>query len=218
MLHAYLIERGFQVLTAEDSTAMRALMEQTRIDLVLLDLVLPGDDGLTIARELRAGYNPGIIMVTGVADEVERIIGLEVGADDFVTKPLNLRELLARIRSVLRRVGDRRKPLETHARFAGWSLDLQSRELERELDGERIALTAQEFKLLELLVRSAGRDLTRRELFAAISSKAWRPSDRTIDGAISNLRRKLETDSDQPTVIKSVRGVGYMFAGDVSLD
>ncbi len=212
VLHRYLTDRGFCVLTALNATQMRGHLARGPIDLVLLDLVLPGVDGLALAQELRTGSNPGIIMVTGRGDEVDRIVGLEVGADDYVAKPFRLRELLARIRSVLRRLSEAQKPADSRLTFSGWHFDLRSRQLRRLEDDRLVALTAQEHKVLERLARSAGREVTRADLFAALSSQAWQPNDRTVDGVISHLRKKLDTAPGQSTLIKSVRGVGYMLA------
>lgn len=220
LLERYLSNRGFQVRTAGDAEEMRACMAEEDVDLVLLDLVLPGEDGLALARELRSGPNPGIIMVTGRGDEVDRILGLEIGADDFLAKPFNLRELLARIRSLLRRLGSQTKAAEPRVEhffeFDGWRLDLQGRSLLDRDSGKRVTLTAQEFHLLRALVRSPNREIARAELHKAISDRPWTKADRTVDGVVSQLRRKLDgRKAEARSPIQSVRGLGYVFAAEV---
>jgi two-component system OmpR family response regulator len=192
-------------------------MARDAIDLVILDLVLRGDDGLQLARELRSGSDIGIIMLTGRGETVDRIIGLEMGADDYLSKPFHLRELLARVRSVLRRGttrGDRWARSRVRMRFAGWSLDLASREL-LSPTGEEVRLTTGEFELLAAFVNHANQVLSRDQLLDLSRHREAGPFDRTIDVQVGRLRRKLEDDPKNPTTIKTVRGGGYIFTPPV---
>lgn len=199
---------------------MRAEMARDPADLVLLDLGLPGEDGLSLARELRARPRaPGIIIVTGRGQPVDRIIGLELGADDYVAKPFDLRELVARVRSVLRRIGSDAPPAPEapvdRFDFAGWRLDLSSRSLARP-DGIEVPLTTGEFELLTAFVQHPNCALSRDRLMEIIHGREAGPFDRAIDVQVGRLRRKIERDPAEPELIKSVRGVGYMFAARVS--
>ncbi len=229
LLAAYLSGFGFRVATAPDGAAMRAEIAREGADLVLLDLGLAGEDGLTLARELRAQPRPpGIIIVTGRGEPIDRVVGLEVGADDYVAKPFDLRELAARVRSVLRRV--KPEPVAAPApapapapdancaerfEFAGWRIDLPSRSLTRS-DGAAVTLTTGEFELLAAFVRHPNRALSRDRLMEIIHHREAGPFDRAIDVQVGRLRRKIERDPGDPELIKSVRGVGYLFAARVS--
>jgi two-component system phosphate regulon response regulator OmpR len=219
MLARYFEGEGFRVSLAEDGTAMRQRMANSTIDLVFLDLVLSGEDGLRLATELRSQSDVGIIMLTGRGDMVDRVIGLEIGADDYIPKPFELREVLARAKSVLRRrrpspaTGpDREDELLT---FEGWRLDLGRREL-LSPEGEEVPLTTGEFNLLTIFLRHPGRVLDRDQLMSMSRGREWEALDRTIDAQVSRVRKKLERDPGRPQLIKSVRGVGYLFAGKVS--
>jgi DNA-binding response OmpR family regulator len=194
-----------------------ALMRTDPAALVLLDLGLPAEDGFVIARKLREQWRCGLIFVTGRSDTVDRIVGLEVGADDYVTKPFDLRELLARVKSVMRRLRPDETPRPFPAsdaplrfRFAGWSLDAGARSLTGP-SGNEVPLTTGEFDLLHVLVRHPGRVLSRDFLLEQARGRRAGPFDRTIDVQIGRLRRKLEPESDNPRLIKSVRGAGYLF-------
>jgi two-component system, OmpR family, response regulator len=195
-------------------------MAQGGVDLVILDLMLPGEDGLTLARALREESDVGIIMLTGRGEMVDRIIGLEMGADDYLPKPFHLRELLARVKSVLRRVstraGERTAPMRTTARFAGWTLDLSSREL-RSPAGREVRLTTGEFDLLAAFVNNANQVLSRDRLLDLARNREAGPFDRTIDVQVGRLRRKLEDDPQRPAMIKTVRGSGYIFTPPVEI-
>ncbi len=219
LLDNYLRGYGFKVTTVSDGEQMRAARQREPFDLVLLDLGLPGEDGLSLARELRAESGLGIIIVTGRGEPVDRIIGLEIGADDYVAKPFDLRELLARIRSVLRRVKSARQESqearEELLTFDGWRIDLAARSLCRP-DGEPVSLTTGEFDLLSVFARSPNRVLSRDELMDAIHRREASPYDRSIDVQVGRLRRKIERDAARPERIKSVRGVGYLFSARVS--
>jgi two-component system OmpR family response regulator len=197
-------------------------MARDPADLVILDLVLRGEDGLQLARELRSQSDIGIVMLTGRGETVDRIIGLEMGADDYLSKPFHLRELLARVRSVLRRGGTRgdgdgKAGGRARVRFGGWSLDLASREL-LSPTGEEVRLTTGEFELLAAFVNHANQVLSRDRLLDLSRHREAGPFDRTIDVQVGRLRRKLEDDPKNPSMIKTVRGGGYMFTPPVEGD
>ncbi len=214
----YLSAEGYRVSIAHDGPAMRRLMGQGPVDLVILDLMMPGEDGLTLARSLRDGSAVGIIILTGRGETVDRIIGLEMGADDYLPKPFHLRELLARVKSVLRRAssraGETSAPPRSKARFTGWSLDLATRELRSPL-GREVRLTTGEFDLLAAFVNNASQVLSRDRLLDLARNREAGPFDRTIDVQVGRLRRKLEDDPQRPTMIKTVRGSGYIFTPPV---
>jgi DNA-binding response OmpR family regulator len=217
----YLVGEGYRVSTANDGTAMRRVIAQNTVDLVILDLMLPGEDGLTLAQALRGESNVGIIILTGRGETVDRIIGLEMGADDYLPKPFHLRELLARVKSVLRRVSARsnEKPSSgnrSKARFAGWDLDLSTRELVSPA-GSEVRLTTGEFDLLAAFVNNANQVLSRDRLLDLARNREAGPFDRTIDVQVGRLRRKLEDDPQKPTMIKTVRGTGYIFTPTVEV-
>jgi DNA-binding response OmpR family regulator len=214
----YLTGEGFRVSIANDGVGMREVVGREPVDLVILDLVLRGEDGLQLARELRSQSAVGIIMLTGRGETVDRIVGLEMGADDYLAKPFHLRELLARVRSVLRRgparAGERTGASRPRVRFVGWSLDLASRELTSP-SGEEVRLTTGEFELLAAFVNHANQVLSRDRLLDLSRHREAGPFDRTIDVQVGRLRRKLEDDPKNPTMIKTVRAGGYMFTPPV---
>jgi two-component system OmpR family response regulator len=220
LVQEYLVSEGYRVSTAHDGAEMRRVMTQGPVDLIILDLMLPGEDGLTLARSLREESNVGIIILTGRGEIVDRIIGLEMGADDYLPKPFHLRELLARVKSVLRRASsrtaERQAASRSRARFAGWELDLSSRELFSPL-GEEVRLTTGEFDLLSAFVNNANQVLTRDRLLDLARNREAGPFDRTIDVQVGRLRRKLEDDPQKPTMIKTVRGSGYIFTPAVEV-
>jgi two-component system OmpR family response regulator len=220
LLRRYLSAQGFEVSTAGNGAEMRRILAAAPIDLLLLDLGLPGEDGLALMRSLRERSSVPVIVVTGRGEPLDRILGLEIGADDYVTKPFDVRELAARVRSVLRRTGERPARPEPGAssdtvRFAGWTLHLDARRLESP-QGTTVELTTGEFELLATLVKAPGRVHSRDELLAATRGREAGPFDRTIDVQIGRLRRKIEADSQRPEMIKSVRGAGYVFTPKVS--
>jgi DNA-binding response OmpR family regulator len=198
---------------------MRDTLARTAVDLVLLDLGLPGEDGFELTRQLRRNWNGALIIITGRGESVDRVVGLELGADDYVTKPFDLRELLARVRSVLRRAAPGAEPDggngEVAFRFGHFLLFPQSRTL-RTTGGETIALTTGEYELLRVLVEHPNRVLSRDDLMEHIHGRNAGPFDRAIDVRIGRLRRKVESDPSRPELIKSVRGAGYMFSARVS--
>ena len=218
LVREYLSDEGFRVSTANDGAGMRETMARDSVDLVILDLVLRGEDGLQLARELRGQSDVGIIMLTGRGETVDRIIGLEMGADDYLSKPFHLRELLARVRSVLRRGASRAAEKSggprARVKFANWTLDLASRELISP-SGEDVRLTTGEFELLAAFVNHANQVLSRDRLLDLSRHREAGPFDRTIDVQVGRLRRKLEDDPKNPTLIKTVRGGGYIFTPPV---
>src|SRR5437868_6767088 len=220
VVQEYLTGEGYRVSIAHEGSGMRRVLGQSHVDLVILDLMLPGEDGLTLARELRSESGIGIIILTGRSETVDRIIGLEMGADDYLPKPFHLRELLARVKSVLRRVQTRTSEsqpgVRTHARFAAWSLDLSSRELVSP-GGEEVRLTTGEFDLLSAFVNNANQVLSRDRLLDLARNREAGPFDRTIDVQVGRLRRKLEDDPQNPSLIKTVRGSGYIFTPTVEM-
>lgn len=218
LVREYLTDEGFRVSAASDGAGLREVMARDPADLVILDLMLRGEDGLQLARELRNGSDVGIIILTGRGETVDRIIGLEMGADDYLPKPFHLRELLARVRSVLRRGttrgGDRSDAPRARTRFSGWTLDLASRELLSPA-GEEVRLTTGEFELLAAFVNHANQVLSRDRLLDLSRHREAGPFDRTIDVQVGRLRRKLEDDPKNPGMIKTVRGGGYIFTPPV---
>jgi len=217
LLSRVLAAEGYAVETAPNGHVMWRALRAKPFDLVILDLRLPGgEDGLSLARRLRAESEVSLIMLTGRSDAVDKVIGLELGADDYVTKPFDRRELLARIRSVLRRSATRQGEFEAGerggpvVRFSGWSVDLEQREVIAP-KGAHVDLTFYEFELLAALVQRPRRVLSRDQILELIANRHWQPYDRSIDVLIGKLRRKLDDDPRHPRLIKTVRGVGYMF-------
>jgi DNA-binding response OmpR family regulator len=226
LLADYLGQQGFRVSTMHSGRQLLDTMPCDPPALVLLDLGLPGEDGFAIARQLREHWRCGLVIVSGRGDSVDKVVGLEVGADDYVTKPFDLRELLARIKAVLRRVAPTppAAPGEAQAataaatqtlRFAGWQLRPAARRLLAPT-GEEVALTAGEFDLLCALARHPGQVLSRDFLLGHTRGRDAAPFDRTIDVLIGRLRRKLEIDAESEPIIKSVRSAGYVFVADVA--
>jgi DNA-binding response OmpR family regulator len=217
-LAAYLRSEGYRVTTADSAATFRSIMRSERIDLVLVDITMPGEDGLSLTRFLREQSEIGVVILTGKGDPIERAIGLEVGADDYIAKPFHLRELLARVRSVLRRTRPRSDraggAVAPVVRFAGWRLDLAKRTLTSPV-GTAVPLTTAEYQLLHAFVSSPNQVLGRDRLLELVAGRKWQPYDRTIDQHISRLRRKLEQDPSQPELIKSIRAQGYLFAAEV---
>ncbi len=218
LLHKFLAAEGFAVSEAEDGPALNACLESRNVDLITLDLRLGGEDGLLLAREIRSRHNVPIIIITGKGKAIDRVAGLELGADDYIAKPFNLRELLARIRAVLRRYGQ--TPSQAAERtveglgFEGWMLDVTRRQL-MSAKGEVVPLTTTDFNLLEAFLRCPQRVLSRDEIMNMLKGHDWSPLDRSIDATVARLRRKIEADPDNPSLIKTVHGVGYVFTGPV---
>ncbi len=224
MLAEYLTDEGFAVSLAENGQQMRAEMAAAEVDLILLDLKIPGEDGLTLLRALRRQSSVPVIMVTGKGEMLDRIVGLEVGADDYIAKPFHLREVLARIRAVLRRSVPASEPdaeasdavmKSGRLAFAGWTLDPRRREL-RDARGAEVELTTGEFNLLLAFLQSPNRPLNRDQLMDKLRGQDWSPFDRSIDTQVGRLRKKIEADPKNPSLIKTVRGIGYVFTPEVA--
>ena len=213
----YLRRSGFSVSEADGGGALRAIMATRPIDLALLDINMPGEDGFSIARELRTMGDAGIIMLTANRDDVDKIIGLEIGADDYVTKPWNSRELLARIKAVLRRAarssGGETATLGREVQMGKCRLNLDARKLYAG-DGREVPLTAMEYDLLSTFAEHPNRVLSRDRLLDLAHSKEMEAFDRSIDTRITRIRRKIEVDPARPDCIKTVRGVGYVYNPD----
>lgn len=218
LVSRFLAEHGYGTDTAADGREMRTRLASGHYDLVVLDIMLPGEDGLSLCRRLRETTRLPIIMLTAVAEETDRIVGLEMGADDYLTKPFSPRELLARIRAVLRRTHGVLPVHETHAEealiFAGWRMIPTRRELYSP-DAALVSLTAGEYDLLLAFARNAQRVLNRDQLLDLTKGRSAAPFDRSVDVQLSRLRRKIEADSKSPEIIKTVRGGGYMFTPSV---
>jgi two-component system torCAD operon response regulator TorR len=215
-LAGYLEVAGHRVSEAADGLEMRRIMVEDPVDLLLLDINLPGEDGLELTREVRANSEIGIILVTGRTDDVDRIVGLEMGADDYVTKPFNPRELLARAKNLLRRTSaGGRAGIAPVRRFVGWHFDVRTRRL-TDPSGHRVALTRAEFELLAALTGRPGEVLSRDRLLDLVTHRSWAPSDRTIDVLVRRLRRKIEKDPKAPEIIVTAHGEGYVLAMDSS--
>jgi two-component system OmpR family response regulator len=221
MLAEYLGKHGYEVAQADQGTAMRETVEKSLPDVVLLDVNLPGEDGFTLARFLRERYDVGIIMVTGSAEVADRVAGLEVGADDYVVKPFDLRELRARVKSVIRRMQARPPIVPTadapaaavpssRVRVGTRVLDLASRQLFAS-DESEIPLTGMEFDLLKVFLERPNQVLNRDQLLTLTRNREWEPFDRSIDIRIARVRRKIEADPERPQAIRTVRGTGYMY-------
>lgn len=211
ILRSYLEAAGYTVVTASRGDQGLTLWEKQRPDLVLLDLNLPGMDGLDVARAIRRKDETPIIMVTARVEEADRLIGLELGADDYLTKPYSPREVVARVRAVLRRVGATRT-VTAVLRLADLTIDLDAHSVER--DGTRIELTPTEFNLLAAMADQPGRVFNRLQLLEAVQGTAYEGYERTIDAHIKNLRAKLEVDPKEPRYIETVFGVGYRMRKD----
>ncbi|MEH8265129.1 response regulator [Aeromonas veronii] len=219
LLKRFLEQHGLRVSCARDGKEMKRLLEEREFDLLVLDLMMPGEDGLTLCRELRVKSNLPIIMLTAMGEETDRIIGLEMGADDYLAKPFNPRELLARIKAVMRRTQAETQPaaetLTRDLRFDRWLLDVNRRELVAE-DGVGLSLSTAEFDLLKVFLERPQRVLSRDQLLDLARGREAVAFDRAIDTLVSRLRRKLERDPKNPELIKTIWGGGYMFSADVT--
>jgi two-component system OmpR family response regulator len=218
LVSKYLSQHGYRVSVAENGAALRRLLERSAPDLVVLDIMMPGEDGLSVCRHLRSTTNLPIIFLTAMAEETERIIGLEIGADDYLTKPFNPRELLARIKAVLRRVNSlppQRDKLKAKAiRFDRWLLNVGRRELVNS-EGVGVPLSTAEFRLLKAFLDHAGLVLSRDQLLDLTVGRAAELFDRSIDNQVSRLRKKIELDPKTPVLIKTHWGGGYSFTAEV---
>jgi len=213
----FMRREGFEVACATDSKAMDAILQRMRPDIVILDLMLPGEDGLSICRRLRADDTIPILMLTAKSDEIDRVVGLEMGADDYLAKPFGPRELLARVRAILRRVqGTTARPIVRRFSFDRFVIDLDARSVEvAEPDAAAMQLTSAEFDLLGCFVQRPRRVLTRDQILDWTRGRAAEPFDRTVDMLISRLRKKLDTASPGSNLITTVRNGGYLFTAAV---
>lgn len=218
MLQEYLEKRGYRVTLAGDAPAMRDAVEAEAPDLILLDINMPGEDGLSALRSLRTDNDVPVVMLTAAGETIDKIVGLEMGADDYLGKPVDLRELEARIKAVLRRRGAPiSQPLNGVAgqrvAFGDFTLDLDAAKM-TDAEGEDVPLTAMEFRLLKLFAENQGRVLNRDQILEQAHDRSWDPFDRSIDIRISRLRRKIERNPQKPSMIRTVRGIGYVFDPD----
>ncbi|NIY95474.1 MAG: response regulator [Rhodobacteraceae bacterium] len=213
MLAEYLGKRGYRTTLAAGAEELRAHLAEARPDLILLDINMPGEDGLSVLRSLQGPEAPMVIMLTAAGDVIDRVVGLEMGADDYLAKPVDLRELVSRIKAVLRRqtsVATEAPRERARFRFGKTWLDLDAAKLFDE-GGEELPLTAMEFNLLKLFARNRGRVLNRDQILEGAHDRSWDPFDRSIDIRISRIRKKIEVNPAKPEVIRTVRGVGYIY-------
>lgn len=221
LLGDYLQKNGFEVTTVADGEGMQKALDKGGISLIVLDLMLPGEDGLILCRNIRATSDMPVLMLTAKGDDMDRILGLEMGADDYLAKPFNPRELLARIKSILRRaksLPESLKPEEADiVRFSGWRLDTLSRQLTSP-EGVAVPLSGSEYRLLRVFVDHANRILNRDLLMDLCRGREMFPFDRSIDVQVSRLRQRLGDDAKEPLLIKTIRGEGYMLAAKVEFE
>jgi len=221
LLREYLERAGYRLSIAAGGKEMFSALEQAPIDLIILDLMMPGDDGLVLLRKLRAHSNTPVVMLTAMGEETDRILGLEMGADDYISKPFNPRELLARIKSVLRRTSSVPESLlqneATEALFSGWRLNLQQRHLISP-DEVVVPLSGGEFRLLKVFIEHAGRVLSRDQLLEFSQGREAQPFDRSIDVLVGRLRKRLKEDPKNPQIIHTLRGEGYRFVPEISFE
>ncbi|PHS78943.1 MAG: DNA-binding response regulator [Rhodospirillaceae bacterium] len=217
LVSRFLIKEGYRTSTAFDGKIMRKALKDGTIDLIILDVMLPGEDGLSLCRQLRVESNIPIIMLTAKGEEIDRIIGLEMGADDYIAKPFSPRELLARIKAVLRRSQAIKKgnDLSTYYHFSGWTLNTTKREL-LSCDDVVVPLSTGEYNLLTVLLERPKHVLNRNQLLDMTRGRSYDAFDRSIDTQVSRLRRKIEDDPKKPELIKTVWGGGYIFTPDVT--
>ena len=218
MLQEYLQKRGFSVRLAANAAELRDQIAEEAPDIVILDINMPGEDGLSALRGIRSDGDLPVVMLTAAGETVDRIVGLEMGADDYLGKPVDLRELEARLKAVLRRRSGPAPAAETAngamtAQFGDFTLDLDSTKL-FSADGDEVPLTAMEFRLLKLFAENKSRVLNRDQILEQAHDRSWDPFDRSIDIRISRLRRKIEKNPQKPSVIRTVRGIGYIFDPD----
>ena len=221
LIRDYLLEHGYRVSLAADGRQMHVVLEQSRIDLIILDLMLPGEDGLSLCRKLRGQGSLPILMLTARTDPIDRILGLELGADDYLTKPFEPRELLARVRNILRRSQTQPVSLAPERvaryRFDGWQLNVATHELISPR-GVSISLSVSEFRLLQVFLGHPNRILSRDQLMDFVKGREQDPFDRSIDLRVSRLRHKLQDDAKSPRLIKTLRNEGYVLAATVTVE
>jgi len=221
LLHDYLERNGYRCVAVADGRGMAAMLDQSPVDLIVLDVMLPGPDGLTLCRDLRARSEVPVIMLTARGEDTDRIIGLEMGADDYISKPFNPRELLARIKVILRRArGSVHSHLGEHTQrmcFGDWKLDLTTRNLVSP-KGVVVALSGAEFRLLKVFLERPNRVLNRDQLMELTQGQGAEALDRSIDVLVSRVRQRLDEDAREPRIIKTVRGEGYVLASAVAFE
>lgn len=220
LVGAYLSQHGYRVSVADSGAALRKSLERGAPDLIILDIMMPGEDGLSVCRQIRTSAELPIIFLTAMTDDTDRIIGLELGADDYLVKPFNPRELLARVRAVLRRTSSvpyaREMPKDQIIRFNGWRLHAKRRELQAS-DGLGVALSTAEYRLLKVFLDHPFMVLTREQLLDLTVGRIADPFDRSIDNQVSRLRKKIEPDPKNPTIIQTHWGGGYSLAVEVEV-
>lgn len=216
-LSGYFDNVGYRTYAAADAREMQARLQETPIDLLIIDINLPGKDGLEITRELRARSEVGIILLTSRQDDVDKIVGLELGADDYVTKPFNRRELLARAKNLLRRTRAQQTTQSMAWHFDGWQFLAARRQLHCTKSHRKVPLTRAEFELLNTFIQHPGEVLSRELLMRAITHRNWEPQDRTVDVLVRRLRAKLEENPQSPEIIVTAHGEGYLFAAEVQI-
>lgn len=222
VLGEFLVQQGYRVSLAKDGHEMKAALDKNDIDLIILDIMMPGEDGLRLCRQLRVSSSVPIIMLTAIGEEMDRILGLEMGADDYLSKPFNPRELLARIRGILRRSSGKPEPEaesvgHSQYRFLGWRLDRGPRKLYSP-DNLEISLSSGEFTLLVVFLERPQMVLSRDYLLDLTKNRSAAAYDRSIDIQISRLRQKIEPDQKRPSILKTVRGGGYVLACEVEME
>ena len=215
MVQEYLGKRGFNVSTVANGNELRETLSAEPVDLIVLDINMPGEDGLAVLRSLRGDNPVAVVMLTAAGEVVDRIIGLEMGADDYLGKPVDLRELEARIKAVLRRKGQEKAPAGStptvdSAQFGDYTLNIEAAKMVA-ADGTELQLTAMEFSLLKVFAENKGRVLNRDQILEQAHDRSWDPFDRSIDIRISRLRRKIEKNPEKPSIIRTVRGLGYVY-------
>ncbi len=218
MVQEYLGKRGYDVSVSANADELRIVLVDQAIDLIILDINMPGEDGLAVLRSLRPDNMVPVVMLTAAGDVVDRIVGLEMGADDYLGKPVDLRELEARIKAVLRRKGTPESVADNStatgdARFGDYMLNIEAAKMTAE-DGTELPLTAMEFSLLKAFAQNKGRVLNRDQILEQAHDRSWDPFDRSIDIRISRLRRKIEANPEKPRIIRTVRGLGYVYDPD----
>ncbi|WP_299980235.1 response regulator [uncultured Pseudoteredinibacter sp.] len=219
LLYSYFNQAPYEVYKAHNCSQARELLAQKTIDIVLLDITLPDGDGLALTREIRGRSNMGIILVTQRSDDIDRIVGLELGADDYVTKPYNIRELMVRVKNLASRLHqetlNNSQDLAEQISFDCWSF-LPGRRLLMHVNGEEVNLTEGEYKLLAALLANPGMVLSRDQLMNKMQRRDWYPTDRTIDVMVARLRKKLQDDKGSPKYISTVHGAGYLFIAEIN--
>ncbi len=223
LLGSYLTKHGFDVTTAEDGEALKTLLPTAAFDLIVLDLMMPGEDGLSLCRYIRDQQGPPVIMLTAMSEDADSVVGLEIGADDYVTKPFVPRVLLARIKAVLRRGSESRSMHQPASQevvegyyFQPWTFDIHQRHLLHD-NGLLVSLSTAEFRLLQVFVDHPQRVLSRDQLLTYTKGREADPFDRSIDNQVSRLRKKIEQDPQTPNLIKTVWGGGYLFSTQVTV-